>query len=144
MKSIFIAIIIIGIFAPSIKAESYCFEEAGQKYGVSPALLYAISKVESGHNPQSVNQNSNGSTDRGHMQINSFWKPKLGNVWNQLFDPCVCTYVGAWVLSDCVRRYGYTWDAVACYHMGRSAQEMNPKNAAHAIQYVNRVYGALP
>ncbi|MBI5655639.1 MAG: lytic transglycosylase domain-containing protein [Geobacter sp.] len=97
----------------------FCYEEAGNKYGISPHLLSAISKGESSFNPVAINYNSNGSYDYGLMQINSSWEPtlrKLGIPWGTLADPCTNVMVGAWVLSQCIRDYGYTWSAVGCYN----------------------------
>ena len=51
-----------------------CWDEAGQRYGVSPQLIYAIARVESGLNPQAVNlthRQRTRSYDIGLMQINS-------------------------------------------------------------------------
>jgi soluble lytic murein transglycosylase-like protein len=100
-------------------AAAFCFEEAGTRYGISPHLLYAISKGESSFNPMAINYNTNGTYDYGLMQINSTWEPalrKLGISWNNLADPCTNVMVGAWVLSQCIRDYGYTWSAVGCYN----------------------------
>lgn len=115
-----ILILLLGIFAVSTKtAYAFCYEEAGTRYGISPTLLYAISKGESSFNPVAINYNSNGSYDYGLMQINSSWEPtlrKLGIPWNTLADPCTNVMVGAWVLSQCIQDYGYTWPAVGCYN----------------------------
>lgn len=100
-------------------AGAFCFEEAGNRYGISPQLLYAISKGESSFNPLAINYNTNGTYDYGLMQINSTWEPalrKIGISWNNLADPCTNVMVGAWVLSQCIRDYGYTWSAVGCYN----------------------------
>jgi soluble lytic murein transglycosylase-like protein len=100
-------------------AGAFCYEEAGNRYGISPNLLYAISKGESSFNPIAINYNTNGSYDYGLMQINSSWKPtlrKLGIPWGTLADPCTNVMVGAWVLSQCIRDYGYNWPAVGCYN----------------------------
>ncbi len=100
-------------------AAAFCFEDAGNRYGISPHLLYAISKGESSFNPLAINYNSNGTYDYGLMQINSSWEPalrKLGISWNNLADPCTNVMVGAWVLSQCIQDYGYTWSAVGCYN----------------------------
>lgn len=100
-------------------ADSFCYAEAGSRYGISPNLLYAISKGESSFNPVAINYNSNGSYDYGLMQINSSWEPKLrklGVPWDSLADPCTNVMVGAWVLSQCIQDYGYTWSAVGCYN----------------------------
>jgi len=88
-------------------------------YGIAPRLLWTISKGESNFNPAAVNYNTNGSYDFGLMQINSSWAPslrKMGISWETLADPCTNVKVGAWVLAQCVRDYGYTWSAVGCYN----------------------------
>lgn len=97
--------------------DPYCFVEAGEMYNVSAQLLWAISKVESNHDPKAINFNKNGSYDICHMQINSQWVKSLGQErWEGLSDPCYCTKIGAWILSQCVEKHGYTWEAVGCYH----------------------------
>ena len=115
-----VLILLLGISAVSSgSADAFCYEEAGSRYGISPNLLYAISKGESSFNPIAINYNTNGSYDYGLMQINSTWEPalrKLGIPWDTLADPCTNVMVGAWVLSQCIRDYGYTWPAVGCYN----------------------------
>lgn len=115
-----ILILLLGVHAVSLKTtHAFCYEEAGSRYGISPNLLYAISKGESRFNPIAINYNTNGSYDYGLMQINSSWEPtlrKLGIPWDTLTDPCTNVMVGAWVLSQCIRDYGYTWPAVGCYN----------------------------
>jgi soluble lytic murein transglycosylase-like protein len=114
---------------------AFCFEEAGEIYGVSPQLLWAIAKTESNFNPAAVNYNKNGSFDYGVMQINSCWYRELGRErWMRLGDACYNANVGAWILSKCMRRYGYTWAAVGCYN-GASKDKM--------ALYANRVYRNL-
>jgi len=95
---------------------AFCFQEAGQRYQVSPWLLWAISKSESAFDPSAINHNNNGTVDVGLMQINSIWADQLGKTWNSLNDPCTNVMAGAWILSQCMQDYGYTWKAVGCYH----------------------------
>jgi hypothetical protein len=98
-------------------AYSFCFEEAGALYGINPQILRAIAKVESNFNPRAVNKNSNGTFDFGLMQINSSWASTLGKErWNSLGDACSNTKTGAWILSMCMNKYGYTWKAIGCYN----------------------------
>jgi len=59
-------------------ASGFCFEEAGNEYGVSPLLLWGIARHESGMNPAAVGRNGNGTYDYGLMQINSRWAKVLG------------------------------------------------------------------
>ena len=114
---------------------AFCFEEAGEKYGVSPQLLWAIAKTESHFNPSAVNYNKNGSFDYGLMQVNSSWYGELGHErWMRLGDACYNVQVGAWILSQCVQRYGYTWAAVGCY---------NAFSKDKRAVYANRVYRTL-
>ena len=111
---------------------AFCFEEAGAEYNISPQLLWAIAKNESNFNPSAVNQNKNGSFDYGVMQINSWWYSKLGHErWMRLNDPCYNVRVGAWILSQCIKKYGYTWDAVGCY---------NSPNKERGNIYAHKVY----
>ncbi len=99
-----------------ISAPAFCFQEAGQRYAVSPWLLWAIAKAESDLNPSATHRNRNGTVDIGLMQINSIWSDQLGSTWASLDDPCTNVMVGAWILSQCVQDYGYTWQAIGCYH----------------------------
>ena len=116
-------------------AQNYCFEEAGRLYGIAPALLWAISKEESGFSPHAINFNMNGTYDYCHMQINSSWSSEIGNkVWASLGDPCQCTKVGAWILSRCVRDHDYTWEAVGCYHA---------KDKTKRVEYAWKIHGVL-
>ena len=85
--------------------------------------------------PSAVNYNKNGSFDYGLMQVNSSWYGELGyERWTRLGDACYNVQVGAWILSQCIQRYGYSWVAVGCYN-GVSKD----KRAA----YANSVYQAL-
>ncbi len=110
---------------------SYCFEEAGRLYNVSPHLLYTIAKVESNFNPRAINRNKDGTYDVGLMQINSRWKRVLGEKWKYIYDPCFNTKVGAWILSQCINRYGYTWEAIGCY---------NARSKYKRVKYSWKVY----
>ena len=125
------------LLIPAI-AYCFCFEDAGQYYGVSPQLLWAIAKVESNFNPKAINRNKNGTYDIGLMQINSSWLPYLkkhGIDPSLLWDPCYNAHVGAMVLRHCIDTYGYSWKAVDCYNKGKNARENS--------MYVWKVYKSL-
>lgn len=117
---------------------SACWEEAANKYGVNPHLLYAIAKTESSLNPKAINRNRNGSYDVGLMQINSLWFPTLrryGISETQLFEPCISIQVGAWILAQNMRRLGNSWEAVGSYNSG---------DPARGLQYAMKVYKNIP
>ena len=112
-------------------ADAFCFQDAGEAYGVSPLLLEAIAIVESQGNAGAINHNRDGSYDFGLMQINSTWaKPWGPEVWKKLGDPCVNVYAGAYVLADCIKQFGQTWDAVGCY---------NARSREKRIDYARKV-----
>ncbi len=117
---------------------AFCFEEAGRDHGVPPALLWAIAKVESSFEPAAINYNTDGSFDFGVMQINSSWAASLGpERWNRLGDPCDNVKTGAWVLADCLKRHGYTWQGVGCYNA------LSPEKRAEYARKVIRVLKEL-
>jgi len=143
---IFLIFLAIFITAPAYCNDGFGFTEAGIYYNVSPEVLQALSWVESRHNPKAINDKTyNGSQDRGHMQINEFWKPKIGPAgWELLDDNATyCTYVGAYVYADCVAKFGNTWEAVACYHNGCGYDEAMCKGNTERIErgraYVRKV-----
>jgi len=119
----------------AVQASAFCFQEAGIEYGISPALLWGIAKHESNMNPVAICRNRNGSFDFGLMQINSRWAKILGaERWMSLGDPCTNVRTGAWILSDCIRRHGYNWKAVGCYHSSAPAR---------SERYAGRVQAAV-
>ncbi|MDK9702572.1 MAG: lytic transglycosylase domain-containing protein [Sulfuritalea sp.] len=105
-----------------------CMEGAGARYHINPVLLWSIAKVESSFSPLAENKNPNGTTDIGVMQINSAWLPTLkryGIDRQALQDPCTNIYVGAWILAQNIRRYGYNWEAVGAYNATTQAKRVN-------------------
>lgn len=107
--------LIFSCFPASVHA--FCFEEAGERYNISPRLLKSIAEVESGLNPRAVNKNPNGSTDMGLMQINSAWLKTINVTRDDLMNnACLNAMTGAFVLRQCIDRHGYTWEAVGCYN----------------------------
>ncbi|WP_303785316.1 lytic transglycosylase domain-containing protein [Azovibrio restrictus] len=130
--------ILIFVLVAPVAADAACFDEAAARYGLPTSLLKAISRVESSGNPHAVNRNSNGSYDIGHMQINSQWLPVLqryGIDQRMLFDACVSTYVGAWVLAQNIRRHGYNWTAIGAYNAASPSKRMvYARRVAEALQ----------
>lgn len=129
------ALVIASFWAPATFAYDYCFDDAAAIYGVQASLLRAIAQQESSLKPRAIHYNSNGTYDFGVMGINSGWYKKLGKaLWDQLADPCTNINVGAWILADCVKSHGYTWEAVGCYN----AKSLDKKKV-----YANKIYKKL-
>jgi len=120
-----------------------CFEDAGQRYQISPILLWSIAKTESGFYAGAINRaNDNGSYDIGLMQINSSWLPTLrryGVAERQLMDPCVSIHVGAWILAQNIAKHGYTWKAVGAYNARSSDKQL--RYATKVLKTAYRVAG---
>lgn len=120
-----------------------CWDEAARYHGLDPWLLYAVAYVESTHNPGVISKpNRNGTYDIGLMQVNSVHLPRLsryGISQATLMDACASTYVGAWIMADNIRRYGWSWQAIAAYNVG----SLNtPARAATGRRYAGKVYAA--
>jgi soluble lytic murein transglycosylase-like protein len=130
-------------------ALAHCFEQAGQRYGVPPALLRAIAVVESAGSAAAVNRSHESRTssrDLGLMQINSRWLPQLAPFGIDeavlLGDACTNVHVGAWVLSQLFARYGAGWEAVGAYNA--ACTSLKGEACARARRaYAWRVYRAL-
>jgi soluble lytic murein transglycosylase-like protein len=114
-----------------------CISNAASYHGVDVRLLRAVFTVESSLNPFAVSKNTNGSVDLGIAQINSQHWPKLAAIGikpEHLYDPCVASYVGAWMLRKNIDTHGLTWQSVARYHS--STPHLNQR-------YQARLYAAL-
>jgi len=110
-----------GSIAPpeSFQSPERCIAAAAQHHRIDPRLLRAVLKVESDLRPWALGRNANGTMDLGMAQINSIHLPELarhGIQSQHLFDPCVASYVAAWLLRRNIDRHGLTWFGVAAYH----------------------------
>lgn len=89
--------------------------------------------------PTAIGRNRDGSFDIGLMQINSSHMArlkKMGVSEKQLLnDPCISVIVGASILSDMMKIYGYSWEAVGAYNAGTS-----PKNAEIRNRYAKKIW----
>ena len=91
------------------------FVQAGAKYGVSPKLLAAVAKVESGYDPNAVSKVG----ARGLMQLMPSTARGLGV--DDSFDPAQAIDGGAKLLSRNLREFKSVPLALAAYNAGGGA-----------------------
>ena len=137
--ALFLVSMLVGVSSCRAETDAFCYESAGKDYGISPRLLEAISWTESRHDTAAININPNGTTDYGHMQINSLWVALIGETYLALDDPCFCTKVGAYILSGCIGKHGYNTNALSCYNSGRPLNKLKGDTRKRVITYVRRV-----
>jgi peptidoglycan DL-endopeptidase CwlO len=114
------------------------FDQAGRRHGVSPALLAAVAKVESGFNRSAVS----GAGARGLMQLMPSTARGLGV---DPMDPAQAVDGAARLLATHLRTYGSVPLALAAYNAGPGA--VNRYNGvppyAETQAYVTKVQAAM-
>ena len=139
-------IVLLTLFALSAYAGEFdkCFQYAGKAFHISPVLLKCVADVESNMKQSAVRRNPNGTIDVGIMQVNSSWIKTIGwRHWARLkIDACYNIYVGAWILSKCIKRYGYTWRAVGCYNAGLGGGTNERYTKKVYLTYMEKYYNS--
>ena len=90
--------------------------EASDRYSLDPALVVSLSWQESRFRPRAQGHNTNGSVDRGLMQLNS--STFVDYHPDELFDIELNTQLGAAYLRESLDRAGNTVAALAMYNAG--------------------------
>lgn len=123
----------------STQAWSYCFEEAGVRYGIDPLLIKAIAMTES-----SLRATVESPTqDIGLMGINRSWLPilkkRFGLSASDIWHPCTNVNIGAWILASNYRQFGKNWNAVGAYNA--ACKKVAPQRCQQIrTQYSQKVY----
>jgi len=113
-----------------------CWALAEREYKVPAYLLYAMASVESSYNPGAIAHARNGTYSVGLMQVNSSWFPALSRVGiseQDLYQPCTNVQVGAWILSQGVEQFGYTWKAIGSYYAGPHGRLQDYRNYSNLV-----------
>ncbi|MGE5590985.1 MAG: transglycosylase SLT domain-containing protein [Bacillota bacterium] len=95
--------------------------------GLDPVMVLQLIEVESGWDADLVHRNSDGSVDRGLMQLNSGTWPWLaahvGLKHADPLDPEDNLAMGTWYLAYLLRRYGSEEAALTAYNRGEQGLE---------------------
>ncbi|WP_294739153.1 transglycosylase SLT domain-containing protein [uncultured Pseudomonas sp.] len=126
----------------SDEARAYCWEEVASRHNIEPELLQAIAAVESGYRAEAMNHaNTNGTRDIGLMQINSIHLPRLlkeGITEQRLLnEPCLSVEVGASILADFIKQFGYNWTAIGSYNVGGGP---GPRREELRLRYAQKIW----
>jgi soluble lytic murein transglycosylase-like protein len=137
-----------------LPAWSFCFQEAGQRYGLDPLLLQAIAIQESNLRPLAVNYNRDDkgritSTDYGVMQINTDNAERLiragliSRPEDLLRNACFNIQAGAWVLARHLRVCGRNWRCLGTYNAGFHPSPRQEARRVHYAQLIRALYNRL-
>ena len=104
------------------------------------AFILGCIQHESTFRAKATRHNSNGSVDRGIMQINSsnIGKMKRAGLISSsedLFDPFKCIDCGLWLMNQYIDRFGVSESAYYAYNTGRETEGSN-KNSRKVMQYM--------
>jgi trbN protein len=136
-------------------ADINCVLVAAERQGVPANVLLAIASVENGRNGQAV-QNTNGTLDIGHFQINTMHWDENGIFWNKpgitredvAWRGCFNAEVAAWMLRQHLEEKNGQdyWTRAANYHsrtprFNTIYRQRLIQFATSWAQYLEREYG---
>ena len=90
--------------------------EAAERYGLDPALIVSLARQESGFRPRAKGVNTNGTVDRGLMQLNSSSFAFLTE--REFYDPFLNADYGAAYLKHTIELSGNVVAGLAMYNAG--------------------------
>lgn len=108
--------------------EHSIYEKYGKQYGISPKLLKAIAKVESGEQPGIVGDDGESI---GLFQIQPKWHMQRLKEGESLLDPEVNTRIACEILTELMEKYGTLDEVLTAYNCGHDTGDR---------RYANRVY----
>ena len=104
------------------------YERYGKQCGISPKLLKAIAKVESGEQPSLVGDDGESV---GLFQIQPKWHAQRLKEGESLLDPEVNTRIACEILTELMEKYAILDEVLTAYNCGHDTGDRS---------YANRVY----
>ena len=103
-----------------IKKYDIYFKKASEIYKIPKEVLMAIAFTENESlKPNAIRHNKNKTEDIGLMQINTLWIKEfqyIGLSKQKLLDVENNIYVASLILSNLIKKYGYSLSTIAKYH----------------------------
>ena len=105
------------------------------------AFILGCIQHESTFRTKATHHNSNGTTDRGIMQINSCNIGKMRRAGliasaEDLFDPYKCIDCGFWLMNQYIDKFGVSEDAYYAYNTGKEHGGSN-RNSRKVMSYMS-------
>ena len=115
-------------------------KKATSDYESYYAFILGCIQHESTFRAGATHHNSNGSVDRGIMQINSSNIGKMKRAGlitssEDLFDPFKCIDCGLWLMNQYIDKFGVSESAYYAYNTGRETEGSN-KNSRKVMGYM--------
>jgi len=127
--------IVRGMGATSPSQVQAMIVQAAQAQGVPPNLALGIASHESGFNPAATNQNPNGTTDYGVMQLNTSVLQTYGVSPSAAMDPQTNIDTGVGLLASLLQKYnGNQQMALWAYAQGAGTVANSPGGPNSAAQ----------
>ena len=119
--------------------------DAANEYGVPPSIALGIAAHESGFNPNALNNNTNGTTDYGVMQLNTSTLQTYGVSTADALDPQTNIDTGVSLLGSLLQKYnGNTTDALWAYANGSGNVNPNGTPPAATQSFISYVTSYNP
>jgi hypothetical protein len=119
--------------------------DAANQYGVPPSIALGIAAHESGFNPNALNNNTNGTTDYGVMQLNTLTLQTYGVSPADALDPQTNIDTGVSLLGSLLQKYnGNTTDALWAYANGSGNVNPSGNPPAATQSFINYVTSYSP
>src|SRR5271165_3421954 len=113
--------------------------QAANQYGVPPNSALGIAAHEAGFNPNATNNNTNGTTDYGVMQLNTSVLQTYGLTPAQAFDPQTNIDTAVSLLGSYIQKYGNINTALQAYASGPGTVASGAAPNATASSFISCV-----
>lgn len=123
----------------SVDDYSQIYAQAGQQYGVDPALLMAMGQQESSGNPNAIGPDTKYGNAKGIAQLIPATAQSLGVTDPN--DPKQAIPAQAKLLAANIKRYGNIPDALKAYYGGTDQANWGPQTQAYPNQVLKNYKG---